>query len=496
MSVVVEQAECGRAFAVRLGVESVGVLRFGIPVESTTDWTVHGEFSYVGYTEGLGVTLRVFEDVDVVSLILTVEADPGTDVAVPQIDCELELAAGHSGWGSVTGASGFLVVSPAEGEGPVVTVGLRRGRLEDLRGERVFLADPEPESLFDVEVAPQRPGFARFAVEPVDVLTGGRRAQTVLRIASYPTFDAAVSDLTQSPMADAAWGPGGPVVIDAPDQALVVPAGVVIEPDEEPEGPIEASVVNGPPGHHFAQLRGASGSHMMRLSFNPKVSELMGDACLNAVSTDVRQASSALGFLVSQSLQLGIAPDVEAALDWCESTDWLDRDDLFGVATTANLARLGRDSALFCAAWGALGEQPMTFGYGLVALHTYLAGISVLGKEPIGFTQLVASRAPDDLARLEMGMIGTRSEETFRPILHGAINRLGGGHTHGQPLGVTASEAGRLVGVLRLTPENWTLRSRAVDAAAHAETLLLCDAIAAPEEYEGLAWLKIGDLVS
>lgn len=493
MTVMVESAEDGRAYVVRLGAEPFAVLRFEMPVDA--DPHLDGDYSFVGSRGGLKVSLRQFEDVDVVSLILTVEAAPGSVVDVPRIECQLELCKGHSGWGSVTGAGGFLVLSPEVGQGPVVAVGLRRGWLDDLSDARVFLPEPVPLSLFD-EPDAARPGWARFAVEPVETLVAGRRAQTVLRVATYPTFQAAVADLTRGPVPEAAWGPGGPVVIDAPDLALVVPSGVEIEPDSEPGGPIEASVVNGQPGHHFAQLRGARGSHMLRLSFTPRARDLVTEACYQMLEVEPRQASSALGFLASQALVWGIAPDRDLAFDWCESTDWLVREDLLGIATTANLARLGEDRALFEDAWGSLAEHPVGLGFGLVALRTYLAGISVLGHDPKGLSHLLATRAPDDLSRLELGLIGARSEEAFEPILAGVINRLGAGQTHGHPLGETAVVAARLVGVLRLTPEGWALRAQAVDAAAQAEALLLCDTVTEPTDLLGLAWLQVGDLAS
>lgn len=493
MTVVVESAARGRAYALRLGSEPVGVLRFNLPVEPLQGWEPTEEFSFRGSGGRLGVSIRVFEDIDVVSLILTVEAEPGQSVDVPQIECELELPPTRTGWGSATGADGFFVISPAVGPGQVVAVSLRRGQLLDLGGDRVFLPEPQPQSLFDPDPA-DGPGRARFAVEPALSLAGGRRAQTVLRIATYPTFDEAVSALTRGPVAEANWGFGGPVAIDAPDQALVVPAGVTIESDGDPEGPTQASIVNGPPGHHFAQLRGARGSHLVRLSFAPRTTDLLRDVCRVALHTDPRRSDAATAYLVSRSLVMGVAPDPEAATDWCEREDWLAREDPFGIAATANLSALGRDRHLFSSAWGALATQPVQLGFGLLAMQMYLTGLGVMGEEPRGFRQLMAARASDDLTCLELGMIGSRSEEVMGPVLKGAINQLGAGHTHGHPLGVTASVAARLVGVLKLTPEGWELRAEAVDAAAQAESLLLCDVAEDSSDLAGLAWLLIGDL--
>ncbi len=493
MTVVVESAEQGRVYSLRLGSDAVGVLRFSLPMEPDPGFSSDEEFSFLGRRGSLGASIRLFEDIDVVSLILTVEADSGSRVEVPQIECELDLAGRQTGWGSASGADGFIVISPPVGEGPVVAVSLRRGQLLDLGGDQVFLPDPQPQSLFDPEPA-EGPGRARFAVEPVPVLDGGRRAQSVLRIASYPTFVDAVASLTRGPVAEANWGYGGPVAIDAPDQALVVPAGVMIEPETEPDGPTQASIVNGPPGHHFAQLRGARGSHLVRLSFAPRANDLLADLCQQVVSSEPRQVDTTRAYLVSRALVLGVASDPVVATDWCEREDWLAREDLLGIATAANLAALGNDRALFRDAWGALAGQPVQLGFGLVAMRMFMTGLGVLGAEPLGVKQLLAARAPDDLTCLELGMIGSRSEEVMGPVLSGAINQLGGGQTHGRPLGVTASVAGRLVGVLKMTPESWTLRSDAVDAAAQAETLLLCDVAEDSSNVAGLAWLLLGDL--
>ncbi len=477
----------------RLGSDAVGVLRFSLPVEMLPGRAWDEEYSFRGRRGPLGASIRLFEDIDVVSLILTVEADSGVSVEVPQIECELELAAQRAGWGSASGADGFFVISPSVGDGPVVAVSLRRGQLLDLGGDQVFLPDPQPQSLFDPEPA-DGPGRARFAVEPVSVLDGGRRAQTVLRIATYPTFGDAVAALTRGPVAEANWGYGGPVAIDAPDQALVVPAGVMIEPESEPDGPTQASIVNGPPGHHFAQLRGARGSHLVRLSFAPRMNDLLGDLCRGIMETEPRQVDPAVAYLVSRAVLLGAAPDPVAATDWCEREDWLAREDLLGIAVAADLAALTMDRSLFLDVWGALVGQPVQLGFGLVGMRTFMTGLGVLGAEPPGFTQLLAARASDDLTCLELGMIGARSEEVMGPVLRGAINQLGAGQTHGRPLGVAASVAGRLVGVLKMTPESWSLRSDAVDAAAQAETLLMCDVAEDSSNVAGLAWLLLGDL--
>lgn len=460
-----------------LGDVRVGALRVGVRGEGAAsadpDEVLHVRQGPVG------VRVRRFDDLDASSLILTVENTGDTPVAVPTVALTVTPDAAWSGWSWTSDTEGFVLLSsPTD----AVVLQLRRGHLRAVPGLPVFGGEP-------TVLGEGPPGAGVFHLFLPGNLAAGERRRTVLRAGRLPDAEAAASMLP-------AWLPplvepvGTEVALETPDQGVVPGPGV----DATLTG--HTLLLSGAAGHREVALHGVRGVQRLRVSWVPGLGSWLAEVAHVLRSRRPSAVSSATGAVVAEALARGAVLDRDAVVDWLEREDWLARGDALGVATAALAATHAGDEALLADAWAAVAELPVTAGFGFVAMKVWLGLLSVSGAAPDLAGTLLRRPPLEGLAALELSLLGGGDRGRDEPELLAAVRRLGG-TLPGQPLGLSASEAARLVGVLRLCPEGWPTRRAASGAAEKAASLLLADyADGLHDSWDGLAWLLMGQLGS
>ena len=464
----------------------VATFLFGLEGEPPEGWQPDGDELLRRRSPAMDARLRVFRDVDALSVFLTLDNLADTDQPLPPAGVAVSVAPGWAGWTWASDTEGFIALAPTDAEGPVWVARLRQGALRAAPALPVFCAEPGPEPLFGS--APLPAGLGTFHLTPPDGRLGAqRRYQTTLRLERFPTMDA-VAALLPGWLPDLVAPAGSEVRLRGADHAVV----------GSPRRPVVAdgdlTLVGGEAGHGDVLVHDARGIQRLRVSFVPATtSVLVGLAEVLKVRRPAA-VPTASAVVVSEALVRGATVEPDVVVDWLEREDWLARGDLLGIAVAANLAAATCDQALLEDARAALARRPVGQGSGLVAMKVWLAGLAVSGSVLDTDGLLGTASAPDELTQLELALVGYRSEETCDPLLAGVVNRLGG-RLPGQPLGLPAAEAGRLVSLLRLCPEGWVRRTEASATAEKAAGLLLCDyADGLHAEYDGLAWLLLGEL--
>lgn len=420
--------------------------------------------------EGHLVTrIRLFEDVDASSLILTVENTGAEAAEVPSVGLAVEPDAAWRGWSWTSDTEGFVVLS---GPGGAAVLHVRQGFLRAAQERPVFGA-----------------GVAAFHLVRPGELPAGARVQTVLRLTRSSDAAAASALLP-------AWLP--PLVApEGAELALALPdVGVVPGPGVDATQDGDLTLLSGLAGHREVSLHGPRGVQRLRLTWVPSpLGAWLADTAHALRSRRPSTATTAAAAVVAEALARGAVLDREAVVDWLEREDWLARGDALGVATASALGQATGDAALVADAWDALDALPVTPGFGLVTLRVWLARLSSGAAPNLPHTLL--RRPPrDPLTALEVALLGGGDEARDQPRLRTLVERLGG-RLPGQPIGLSAADAARAIGVLRLCPEGWDLRAEASETAETAAGLLLADhADGLHPGWDGLAWLLVGQLGS
>lgn len=464
----------------------VATFRFGLEGEPPAGWTPDDDELLRWSTPTLDARLRVFADVDAWSVFLTLDSRVEEDQPLPLAGVAVTAAPGWTGWSWTSDTDGLLTLAPTDAEGPVWVIRLTQGALRAVPSLPVFTDEPRPQALFGS--TPLAPGTGAFHLTPPGgVLGAHRRFQTTLRVERVASL-AAVGPLLPAWLPDLVAPAGDLVELVGADRAVVSSRTRPVATDGE------RSRVGGSAGHGDVLVHGVKGVQRLRVSFVPGAQSLLVGLVevLKARRPSVVPTASAV--VVSEALVRSAAVEPDAVVDWLEREDWLARGDLLGVVVAANLAATTHDCALVADAARALSGRVVGPGYGLVAMKVWLANLAVAGGVLDTAALLTPPTAVDELTRLELALVGYRSEETCDPLLAGVVNRLGG-RLPGQPLGLPASEAGRLVSLLRLCPEGWERRAEASATAEKAAGLLLCDyADGLHTDLDGLAWLLLGEL--
>lgn len=467
-----------RELSLSIDGDPVALLRLGVPGElvPTADSdellrTRHGS---------LVVRVRLFEDVEWTSLIVSAENTGGEPVEVPPLGLAVEPVAGWSGWSWTSDVEGFIVLA---GPGPAVIAHLRQGFLRATQERPVFAGEPRPDA------DPLPVGAGAFHLLLPGAIPGGERRQTVLRVGRSTDPDNAAWLLP-------AWLPslvepeGTEIALVTPDQGVVPGPGVESALDDQ------TLFLRGPGGHHEVALHTVRGIQRLRLSWVPRLEPWLADVAHALRSRRPSAVTSATGAVVAEALVRGAVLDEDAVVDWLEREDWLARGDALGVAAASVVGAHTGDERLLTDAWDAMARLPVTAGFGLVTVKVWLALLGTTGAAPDLATELLRRPAADGLARLELSLLGGGGPPRDAPAIGEVLRRLGG-RLPGQPFRLSASDAARLVGILRLCPEGWALRREASVTAEKAAGLLLADyADGLHPSWDGLAWLLVGQLGS
>lgn len=452
----------------------VATLRFGLPGTPPPGWVGDDEDLFCGITDEVEARLRRFADLDDVSLVVSLDNRSDAPVPLPPVALAVTAAPGWVGWSWTADAEGFVALAPTDRDGPVVLISLARGFLR---------AEPD-RSVFTDSVTPGQGLF--HLLPPHGTVDAHRRLSTHLRVSIRPDLDSVAAG-APAWLPDLVQPDGTDLTLDTPDQGVSLGVSVTSVTVGT------SAVVLGSPGHREVGVHGPRGVTRLRVTWVPRLEGWLGEVSSAWRSRRPSVCSSATGAVVAESVARGAAVDPEAAIDWLEREDWLLRGDLLGVAVAGVLAAHTLDETLLAAAWDALAERPVERGYGLVIMRLLLATLEAFPNldPPVG--ELLAREASEAWAGLELALITRDDEEVTSPALRGVVHALGAG-LPGQPLGLSAVDAARHVGLLRLCPESWALRTAAVRAAHKASGLLLGDYVeAALTDRAGLAWLLMGE---
>ncbi len=463
----------------------VASLAFAVPGEAVEGWEPDGEELLL--THGRDVTGRLRSSFDGRgwTLTLTVDNTSAEPVELPYLGLGVMLGPGRVGWAFTSDLEGLVAVVSGEDASGGVLLRLRQGFLRATRDVPAF-----------EDAAELAPGERRglFHLSPPDGMLGGhRRHQVVLDLRP-------LDDLADATAVLPAWLPptivraGAEIDVALPDRAII------------PEPGVTATVVDtnvllgGVPGHHRVAIHGPRGVDRVGLTWAPDVRDLVPDVVASLVRRPAGRASAAAGYLVAHASALGMSPDPEAALDWLDQVDWLDRGTLLGDATAGVLAAHVGERRQLDGVWRFLDGRPVTPGYGLVVMRIWLAALGSLGEPDVRASGLLRREAPDVASALELELLTDRDAVRLDAPLTGLIQTLGG-VLPGRPLALSASEAARTISLLRLCPESWRHSREAADAAGKAEGLLLADYARddpegprPPRSLDGLAWLLLGEL--
>lgn len=440
--------------------------------------------------DGLRSVLRA--DLAAATLTLTVTVDNLTaePVELPYLGLGVTVGDGYAGWSWTSDLRGFIAVTSGVDAAGGVLVRLRRGFLREA-GEAAFTDEPRTDALTGPR--PQDAGRAAFHLSQPGALLGAHRRHAVA-LEVTPLDDLAqANSLLPGWLPDVVVPAGTTIELSLPDQAIVPGDGVgcsLVDTDVS---------LTGQPGHRTVAVHGP-GVERLRLAWFPSVGELLPSFVEDVTRRRPARVGDAAGFLVMDAVALGLAPDREHALDWLEQVDWLDRGSLLADATAGLLAVVLGERRQLDEVWRLLRRREVTPGYGLVVMRLWLAALTSFGEAPPIALELLSRQAPDAASGLELALLSYRSPETLDAALAGLVHLLGG-TLPGRPVGVSASRAAIAVSLLKLSPEGWSRAADAGATASKAEGLLLADFASLPPDaapthldFDGLAWLLLGDL--
>lgn len=479
----------GRSLRVVDDTGEVVRLNLGVPGETLPGWEPDDENLLATAGDDWEARLRLFVDVETTSLHLTLDNRAGQDRPTPPLGLAVTTAPGWAGWAWASDTEGFLLVSPVTGDGrrrPTLALRLRQGFLRAAQDRPAFTSEPRPDALFGAPALP--PGCAAFHLADPRGAVGPHRAHhVVLALSALARPDDAAAFLPDW-LPELVSSAGDEVRFATPDLAIVPGRDASMVTDDT------AVAVTSSSGHREVAVHGVRGVQRLRVSWVPSAPQFLTDLSHALASRRPSAVSSATGVVVAEALARRAVIDPDPILDWLEREDWLAREDLFGVGVAAVLAVETHDERLLADAWRVLGALPVRRGHGLVTMRLWLASLTAVGAAPDLAGGLLARPTDDPLARLEQALLSYRGEDVWGPAVEGMVNRLGG-RLPGQPMGMPASEAALLVSLLRLCPEGWAIRTSAAATAQKAAGLLLADyADGLQPEWDGLAWLLLGEL--
>ena len=111
-----------------------------------------------------------------------------------------------------------------------------------------------------------------------------------------------------------------------------------------------------------------------------------------------------------------------------------------------------------------------------------------MGLAPLDLSA-VLGKASTAAERWEAALVGHAPEASYATGTQGLIRRLGA-DLPGAPIGLSVTDAGLAIALLRAVPESSALRPEAVAASDKAAALLAADYVDGLQPtYDGLAWL-------
>lgn len=467
-AVTFAQTGGGRGLLVRRGTQGVAEFVFGLPDGAA------GEADDLRAQAGpLEVALRQRDlGGDWVSE-LVIDNTGAEEAALPPLGMVVRVEPGWAGWSWSAETDGFVAVVPETDDGPGLLVRLRQGFLRAGVPSPTFAPDGRRPGALE-------PGMAAFFLaNPAGALRGHARHVTRLEFGPLPDLDAARAILP-------AWvpeliaRPGDEIRFETPDQALVPGPGARVAGDDI------ASVLTGTPGHRELAVHGPRGVTRLRTTFTPDPDRLAADVAAGLLQRRPAGLPTAAGAVVAAALARR-AGDPGVALDWLEREDWLARADQFGPLIAMTIAVETHDEALGTAALEAVEGRRFGPGDGLIASWVWLGALR-LGVGPLDLSRVLAGASTHE-ERFEAALIRQAPEADYAVGVRALTRRLGAG-LPGQPLGVTAADAGLGVAMLRAVPEGAAARRDAVAAADTAAALLGADyADGVQPRHDGLAWL-------
>lgn len=432
--------------------------------------------------------LGVLADEDRLSVRLVVDNLTAEPVELSWAELALYPAPGFAGWTWTTGPEAVVAVWPTDASASGLLFRLRSGYLLGAEGPAAFEYRPHL-----ISPTARGSGFGSFLLSERDAaLRPHGRLTFVLDVLTVPGPDAVGAVLPPwLPQTVAALGEH--VEFAEPDRAIVAGPGVLVE-----EGDPDVLLLGGPGAHQVA-LHGPRGIDRLTITWAPSVHDVLDAAAEMLIGKSARRSGDAAGFVVAEALARELASD--EAWDWLESVDWLARDTLLAEATAGLVAAASAERRAFDDVWRLLAKRPATVGYGLVVARLAVAGLGAFGDVPAVSDTLLARRAEDADARLELALLRADGLGEFDRRLEGALAVLGGS-LPGRPLGLSGVRAAYLASLLRLTPESWRGRISATEALTKTERLVLADnaaylggeSVAPVPPPDALAWLLLGQL--
>lgn len=464
----------------------VAALDFGVPgpvipgFEPDADEILHTR------TPDLDARVRVFNDLGAWSIFVSVDNLLDQPREQPPLGVAVTVFEGWAGWSWTSDTQGFIALAPGVGSGTALVLRLRQGFLRAAQSRPAFT--DEVRQTRAAGPAPLPPGCAAFHLAlPGSALGAHRRQQVVLQLDVVEGLDA-VGALLPGWLPRLVEPEGTEIQFVTPDRAVVPGQGV----EEATVG--ASAVVLGHAGHREVALHDVRGVQRLRVTWVPELSNFLAELAAALTSRRPSAVSTASAVVVAEALARGVVVDEDPIVDWLEREDWLARGDLLGIAVAVFLAAHTGDAALAADARTALACREVEPGYGFVAMRLWLAELGLTGTTSAPAAELLGREAADDLARLELAVLTFPGPVALGPVMEGLANRLGA-TLPGEPVGMPASTAGRLVGLLRLCPERADQSARAFATAEKAAGLLLADyADGLHAEWDGLAWLLLGEL--
>lgn len=476
-------------FADRMGHVALE-LSFVLPGRDVTAEEGTDEDVLVLVSDALRIRLRIIAAGRAQSVHLTIDNRTADPADLTGVELDLDSGPQHAGWYWASGPHAVFAAFGAGGGRPGVLVRLRSGY--------ALRSDSGP--------AFEHPGTSRtLAPSPAEPGSGGASVRLTVPdgpLAPYGrlgwSFEVAgEADVAAFAAALPPWLPTTVVDADSfiefrePDLAVVAESDVLVE-ESDTEVTLSAQ-----PGHHEIAVHGPRGVDRFGLTWAPSELDVLASVAAAAVRGRPAKASDADGLVVAEALARGIAD--EAALDWAEAVDWLDRGSLLGDATAGILAALTVERLAFDEVWRQLERRTPEAGFGLVVARLGAAGFAGFGTPPRTQPLLAAAGTGSDAA-VELALLRSGDADWWTEELDGYALTLGA-DLPGRALGLAGVRAAYLASVLRLTPEGWSGRRAALDAVLKTERMLLADygpamgarrANRAPAD--ALAWLTLGRL--
>lgn len=470
----------GRGLLVRRGTASVAELVFGLPGEPVDGGEPDGTEARLTRDETTTVRLRHIGDPDGWTTVVSLDNTDAAERPLPPLGMVVGAHDGWSGWSWASDTEGFVLLAPRDAPGPALLVRLRQGFLRSASGLRALTPlDRRGDALGD--------GVGAFHLaDPTGSIRPYGRHQTTLEFEEVADA-AAVRGLLPAWLPELVVPPGDDLRIEEPDLAVVPGARVRMSTQDT------TSVLLAEPGHRDLAVHGVRGVQRLASTFVPAVEPFLADVTAALKSKRPSALPSATGAVIASALSRRAVADPEAVLDWLEREDWLARGDIFGPAIAAVIATETHDEALLGAACEAVSGAEPEVGLGIVATRCWLATLR-MGMPPLDLTR-VFTRATSPAAAFEAALLRNADADLFGPRVHGAAHRFGDGVLPGRPLGLSEADAGLLVALLRLVPEEWPAKQVAAAAAERGSALLLADhADGLHPGHEGLAWLLLGEI--